>query len=466
MSESIIPAVLIVDDARTSRMVAEKAIQSDQYRVITVSSGEEALAQASDPGVFLVVMDVNMPGLSGFETAQRLRSDDPSRRLPIIFLTAMDQQADLTFRGYEAGAVDFIYKPLHPEIFRSKVNNFYELFQRQAEINQYLKSLEEANKKFTDELRERKRMEQVVQESEVRYRSLLELSPVSIIVETGGKMRYVNTAVLKTLGVEEREALLDRSLVDFVHEKFKAATEKSMNRIIAQGGRAEPFETELIRPNGEKVDVEVFGACVVYEGEIGIQMALQDVTERKLIEAEWRRLSRMDGLTGIYNRRAFDDIIERELRRAQRNKAPLAIAMIDIDSFKLYNDNYGHQKGDETLKAVATVLHEGAERGGDHVARYGGEEFAVIMADTDMEGAKQVAETLRQSVEALAIPHAHNLAAKRITISTGVYGAVPGETATASDFIQRADANLYKAKRSGKNRVVSDDPTTTVIEDG
>lgn len=458
MADPVKPAVLLVDDARTSLMVSEKSIQSDDYRVVVASSGQEALQLAQDPAVFLVVMDVNMPGMSGFETAQRLREADPERRLPIMFVTAMDQQPELTFRGYEAGAVDFLYKPVQPTIFRSKVYVFFELFKKQQESEQYLKSLEAANKKFSEELRERRRMELAVQESEVRYRSLLELSPVSIVVETNGRMSYVNTAVLKTLGVEDRESLMRQSILDFVHEKYRPATEKSMNRIISQGGRAEPFETELVRPDGSKVDLEVFGACVVYEGQVGIQMALQDITERKLIEAEWRRLSRMDGLTGIYNRRAFDDIIEREFRRAQRGKTPLSLAMIDIDAFKLYNDNYGHQKGDETLKSVATVLHEGAERGGDHVARYGGEEFAVIMADTDADGAMQVAETLRQSVEALAIFHEFNPAAKHVTISMGVYGAVPGEVSTPREFVERADAALYKAKRGGRNRVVRYEP--------
>ncbi len=325
----------------------------------------------------------------------------------------------MTFQGYEAGAVDFLYKPVRPAIVRSKVQVFYELHMKQVESLNHLAALEEANARFSEELRERKRMETVVQESEVRYRSLLELSPVSIIVETNGRMSYINTAVLKLLGEDDREKVSQHSMIDYVQEKYKESTRKAMERIVSQGGRAEPFETELIRSDGSRADVEVYSACILYEGEVGVQMALQDITERKLLEAEWRRLSRMDGLTGIYNRRAFDEILMRELRRAQRNHTSLALIMVDIDAFKLYNDHYGHQKGDESLKTVATVLQEGAVRGGDHVARYGGEEFAIIMADTDTEGACQVAETLRQSIEVLAIPHSQSPTADHVTISMG-----------------------------------------------
>lgn len=444
----VTPAVLVVDDTKTSLLVLERAVASQGYRTITAASGEEAIEAARDPGVFLVLMDVIMPGIGGFKAAERIRAEQPERRLPIIFLTALDQESELTFQGYEAGAVDFLYKPVKPHILRSKVKVFYEM-------NQNLLALEEANQRFMDELRERKRMEQVVQESEVRYRSLLELSPVSIIVETNNRMSYINTAVLKLLGEDDRERVSQRSLVDYVVDKQRDAARRAMQRIIKQGGRAEPFETELQKANGSRADVEVYGACVVYEGVVGIQMALQDVTERKRLEAEWRRLSRMDGLTGIYNRRAFDEILTRELRRAQRNHKPLALIMIDIDAFKLYNDKYGHQRGDETLRAVAHALEAGAVRGGDHVARYGGEEFAVIMADTDEPGAVQVAEQLRQAVEALAIPHEANPAAPHVTISMGVYSAVPDHDDVPAQLVQRADGCLYKAKHTGRNRVVA-----------
>lgn len=454
MPESPSPAVLLVDDTRTSLLVLERAVASDNYRVLQATTGEQAIELAKDPGVFLVILDVRIPDISGFDVAQRIREAEPERRTPFMFLTAMDQEPELTFQGYEAGAVDFLYKPVRPAIVRSKVQVFYELHMKQVESLNHLAALEEANARFSEELRERKRMETVVQESEVRYRSLLELSPVSIIVETNGRMSYINTAVLKLLGEDDREKVSQHSMIDYVQEKYKESTRKAMERIVSQGGRAEPFETELIRSDGSRADVEVYSACILYEGEVGVQMALQDITERKLLEAEWRRLSRMDGLTGIYNRRAFDEILMRELRRAQRNHTSLALIMVDIDAFKLYNDHYGHQKGDESLKTVATVLQEGAVRGGDHVARYGGEEFAIIMADTDTEGACQVAETLRQSIEVLAIPHSQSPTADHVTISMGVYALVPDHHTTPGDLIHHADANLYRAKRSGRNRVV------------
>jgi diguanylate cyclase (GGDEF)-like protein len=263
--------------------------------------------------------------------------------------------------------------------------------------------------------------------------------------------------VLKLLGEDERATVMARSMLDYVNDSFKEDTAKRIAKVLAQGGRAEPFETQFRRADDSTVDVEVYGACVMYEGEVGVQMALQDITERKLLEAEWRRLSRMDGLTGIYNRRAFDEILERELRRSQRNQTPLSLALIDIDAFKLYNDHYGHQGGDDTLKRVAAVLRETARRGGDHVARYGGEEFAVIMAETPLDGALQIAERLRAEVEALAVPHAKSPAGPIVTISIGVR-TISGEEATPpSVLIEAADKCLYRAKRSGRNRVEVDE---------
>ena len=457
MSDSALPAVLLVDDTRTSLLVMQKALESEDYRVVTASNATEALALLEDTSIFLAILDVNLPDMTGFDLAQQFSARNATRRLPVIFLTAMDQQQELTFQGYEAGAVDFMYKPARPMVLRSKVQVFLELYTKARENEAHLAAAEEANKKFAEELRERKRMELAVQESEVRYRSLLELSPVSIVVETNGRMSYLNTAVLKLLGEEDRDTVARHSLLHYVTDKQQDNTRRQMNKIISQGGRAQPFETELLRPDGRRVDVEIYSACVMYEGEVGVQMALQDVTERKLLEAEWRRLSRMDGLTGIYNRRAFDELIERELRRAQRNRTSLALALIDIDAFKLFNDNYGHQQGDEALKKVALALKQGAVRGGDHVARYGGEEFAAIMADTDIEGAVRVAESLRHAVEALAIPHEHNPAAAHVTISIGVYAVLPEDRTTTAELVQRADACLYKAKRTGRNRVVQHD---------
>lgn len=182
------------------------------------------------------------------------------------------------------------------------------------------------------------------------------------------------------------------------------------------------------------------------------------VLTRKLDEAnrELTRLSSVDGLTGIPNRRCFDETLAREWRRAQRNRQPLSLLVADVDHFKEFNDTYGHQAGDDCLKSVAKALAGCLNRATDLVARYGGEEFAVVLPDTDEEGAHAVAELMRETVVRLAIEHSGSSVADHVTLSLGVACCVPGDEpeASAASLLSDADKVLYEAKRGGRNRVV------------
>ena len=162
-------------------------------------------------------------------------------------------------------------------------------------------------------------------------------------------------------------------------------------------------------------------------------------------------LARTDGLTGLLNRRGFDENLTREWRRCQRNGRPIGLLMLDADRFKAYNDRFGHQAGDGVLRAVGACIVANIRRPGDIAARYGGEEFAVILPDTDLVGAAQVAETIRAAVEALAMPHAG--AGMVITLSVGASIASPGTAEPAEHLIATADAALYESKAGGRNRV-------------
>jgi len=194
---------------------------------------------------------------------------------------------------------------------------------------------------------------------------------------------------------------------------------------------------------------------------IGMVARFKDITERKyaentLKEANERleRLSASDGLTGVANRRCFDQTIKREWTRLQRTKDFLSLIMCDVDFFKLFNDTYGHQRGDDCLKSVAKALQETARRGGDCVARYGGEEFAVIMPVTGGKSAIYIAEKIRQTVEKMAIAHSKSSVSAYVTLSLGVVTVVPDNQGTPEALIKCADKALYLAKSSGRNRVV------------
>ncbi len=162
-----------------------------------------------------------------------------------------------------------------------------------------------------------------------------------------------------------------------------------------------------------------------------------------------------DGLTGIANRRHFDNHLETEFRRTRRAGTPLSLLMIDVDFFKSFNDHYGHQHGDACLTQVAAGLCGAIERPADLLARYGGEEFAAILPDTDAAGAGKVAERMRAAVSALAIAHAHSETADHITISIGLATKTLGQGTTMAHLVDEADSALYQAKRAGRNRVVA-----------
>ncbi len=192
----------------------------------------------------------------------------------------------------------------------------------------------------------------------------------------------------------------------------------------------------------------------------GMVASFKDIRERKEAEevlkkanAQLERLSTIDGLTQVANRRCLDQAMDREWGRMQREKNFLSLILCDVDFFKLYNDMYGHLAGDECLKSVAGALTQVVKRSSDLVARYGGEEFAVILPGTDKHGALSVAKLLRMGVEDLKIDHLDSCVSPYVTISLGVVSAIPSRKMSPKELIAGADQALYDAKRSGRNHV-------------
>lgn len=186
---------------------------------------------------------------------------------------------------------------------------------------------------------------------------------------------------------------------------------------------------------------------------VEMQRSLVDITYRlNAANKELQRLSATDGLTGIANRRMFDELGMREWRRCERMKKPLALVMIDVDHFKLFNDKYGHQAGDECLRKVADQVSRVAPRATDLAARYGGEEFVLVLGETDTDGAKWIANRLRQQVSELNIPH-YATESRHVTISCGVASVVPEEGLSLEVLLKSADQALYQAKRAGRDQV-------------
>ena len=183
-------------------------------------------------------------------------------------------------------------------------------------------------------------------------------------------------------------------------------------------------------------------------------------TSKKLKKANKKleKMASMDGLTGLANRRLFDEILKKELLRAKRNNSTISLIMADIDNFKDYNDNYGHQAGDQCLKKIAKTIEETTNRPADLAARYGGEEFSIILPDTNKEGAIKIAEKIRENIISLEIEHAKSDVAEYVTLSLGVNSSKINseiDDKRIEEFIEKADKALYKAKENGRNMVVS-----------
>jgi diguanylate cyclase (GGDEF)-like protein len=223
----------------------------------------------------------------------------------------------------------------------------------------------------------------------------------------------------------------------------------------------ESASPELFTP-AHVIAFELFAAQVAGAIHLASVKEALDQRSRDLEEANahlsraietLHRISTTDPLSGVANRRQFDDALALEWRRAVRGQTPLSLLMIDIDFFKPYNDAYGHQAGDECIRSVAQALQQRIHRAGDLVARYGGEEFAVLLAGIDAAHARELAERTREAVAALAIEHRASSAAKVVTISVGVATVVPQRDGSPSSLVSVADAALYAAKKAGRNRV-------------
>ncbi len=189
------------------------------------------------------------------------------------------------------------------------------------------------------------------------------------------------------------------------------------------------------------------------EGKDYFVISHRDITERKLAEEKAINLARMDGLTNISNRRTFDEFLYEEWRRCLRLKKPITLAIVDLDHFKLLNDTYGHQVGDECLIKVAELLKEFAGRPSDISARYGGEEFALVWGDTSLQQAEKLCSRLLEKIVLLKIPNCNSPTENYLTASIGLATVVPNMGSEESELIRKADNMLYRAKGCGRNRI-------------
>lgn len=320
------------------------------------------------------------------------------------------------------------------------------------------------------DITERKQAEEALLESEEKYRSILNASPDDItITDLEGRILMVSPASKRMFGYEQNyEGFIGMLLTDFiVPEEIEIAKANIVQ--MYKGGHQRPNEYHGVRKDKSIFDIEVNSGFISNSNGQPFKMVfiIRDITERKLAEQKIQQLvqqleierntaqlnSFTDSLTGLANRRYFDEVLETEFYRLKRTRSKLSLIMLDVDNFKKFNDTYGHIAGDDCLRQIGNVLKTIVGRVSDIVARYGGEEFVIILPETEGKGAIALAERIRKTVEELAISNSASDIANSITVSIGVVTVSTTGLVSPEQIVTLADEALYCAKKEGRNRI-------------
>ena len=344
--------------------------------------------------------------------------------------------------------------------------------ERTHQLSKANDNLQQINTKLTDEIAKHKQTEEVLLESEATYRSILNASPDDItIADLKGNILMVSPAACAMFGFNDPEEGVGLSVMDFIVPEDHDRAQSNIMRMFKEGGYSGPNSYRGIRQNGSLFDIEVNSGLIpgVNGQPTKMVIIVRDITDRKLAEQQIQKLVQQleiernmaqlnavtDSLTGLANRRYFDDAINSEFYRLKRSGAPLSLIILDIDHFKQFNDYYGHLAGDNCLKEIGAALKTMVGRVPDVIARYGGEEFVALLPETDKNGAINLAKQMKQAVEGLAIFHAASETADHITISLGIATISSiADLVTPDQIVAMADSALYSAKKAGRNRYV------------
>jgi two-component system cell cycle response regulator len=450
--------VLVVDDILSNVKLLEAKLTAEYFEVVTAFNGLECLAKMAEATPDIVLLDVMMPGMDGFEVCRRIKSDPKTAHVPVVMVTALDQPSD-RIAGLDAGADDFLTKPVDDAALFARVRSLVRL------------------KMMTDELRMR--------ESTGQSMGLLDPAETLLDANPAGRILVIEDRA-------ESVAWFGSALEP--HHKVAAADTFEEALVRVKGGDFDLIVVSLgmrgfdglrlcsqLRslPEGRHVPILV----VVSDGdrrkltqalEMGVNDYLTRPVDKNELVARVRTQLRKkryadrlrhnvqlslemaitDQLTGLHNRRYMSRHLDTLLANARKNARPLAFVIMDIDHFKQVNDTYGHDIGDEVLKEFAARIASNV-RGIDLACRYGGEEFVVAMPDTDVAFACSIAERLRMSIETNPVPISRAPGNLGITISIGI-ARYEGEGDSAEALLHRADQALYRAKRAGRNRVEAD----------
>jgi two-component system cell cycle response regulator len=451
--------VLVVDDVPANVKLLEARLSAEYFDVSTAYSGAEALALCERAECDIVLLDVMMPDMDGFEVCRKLKSNPVTHHIPVVMVTALDQPSDRV-RGLEAGADDFLTKPVTDVALVSRVRSLARLKMVTDELR--MRALTSREIGIQDPERDavtetgrngrilivddrKNSYERIVATLSAEHTVDVEADPAEALFHAA-EGNY--ELVIVSLGLKDFDGLRlcsqIRSLERTRNVPILAVSEADNNARLIRGLEI-GVNDYLIRP----IDKNEMLA------RVRTQIKKKRYTERLRDNVQMSiEMAITDALTGLFNRRYMESHLATLVEQAASRGKPLALLVLDIDYFKAINDGHGHDAGDEVLREFSLRIRKSI-RNIDLACRYGGEEFVIVMPETDLAVATMVAERIRRRIanEPFAIQQGgRNL---EVTISIGIAAiGAPGDT--AATILKRADTALYRAKRDGRNRVVPD----------
>ncbi|WOI52747.1 PleD family two-component system response regulator [Parvularcula sp. LCG005] len=453
--------VLVVDDLAPNVKLLEAKLRAEYFEVLTSLSGEEALEIAASQQPDIVLLDVMMPGLDGFEVCRRLKEDPITCHIPVVMVTALDQQSD-RLAGLKAGADDFLTKPVQDVAMFARVRSLTRLKQMTDELRyRYVKGAElgAVAPSYTD-------LDEATMVSSIMV--ITDEPFIDGLVEDAeglpGKVHFhFENDARQSLDLI-RSQMPDLIMIDLALESYDPLRLCSAIRSF-ENARLSPLlalaRDDDMRKLVRALDIGVSDYLMrpIDSQEMAARVKTQ-LRRKRYVEHlrqsvnETLEMAVTDPLTGLYNRRYLANHLPRLLRDAKEEANPLSLMVIDVDHFKKVNDTLGHDIGDVVLREMAQRMNFSI-RGIDLACRFGGEEFVFVMPDTDRQSAEAIAERLRSQIAEAPV----DIGAGdpiTITVSIGVATSEPGNLDdTPQDILKRADDALYKAKDTGRNRVVA-----------
>lgn len=416
--------ILIVDDEPLNiSIVAE--ILSNEYDLLVATNGEKVLQIVSaDPKPNLILLDIMMPGMSGFDVAELLKQKPETANIPIIFLTAKHDNESIV-KGFEIGAVDFVSKPFQKEELVARIKNTLQMFNLKNALNHALEKSQQYAKTIESQM------------------VLIDKNIIISRTDLEGKITEVSDAFCKVSGYRKDQLIGKMHKVvrhpDTPESLFVKLWETITNDDTWHG------EIKNRSKNGSFywVDTLIYPIADDSGNKIGYTAISQNITDKKRVE----ELSITDQLTQLHNRMYLENSFAKEMKRAKRYNHSFAVIMLDIDHFKEVNDTFGHDMGDNVLVTIAKVLSEHI-RETDILGRWGGEEFLIISPHTNSKEAYALAEKLRVAIETCPIDV---IGHKSCSFGVSVFDL---QDETFKEVVKHADEALYIAKNSGRNCVV------------